>query len=82
MLPSEYIERHFHFGYMTDTFGIQQPRRTSASSGSSGRATTRTSAPTGRNSWRTIQAAFCGVPADERRPILAGNAQRLYGFGA
>ena len=22
MLPSEYIERHFHFGYMTDTFGI------------------------------------------------------------
>ena len=33
-------------------------------------------------SWRTIQAAFSGVPADERRAILAGNAQRLYGFGA
>ena len=22
-LPSEYIERHFHFGYMTDTFGLR-----------------------------------------------------------
>ena len=25
-LPSEYISRHFHFGYMTDTFGLRQPR--------------------------------------------------------
>ena len=24
MLPSEYVDRHFHFGYMTDTFGLQQ----------------------------------------------------------
>ena len=32
-------------------------------------------------SWRTIQAAFSGVPAEERRLVLAGNAQRLYEFG-
>ena len=34
------------------------------------------------DSWRTIQASFSGVPAAERQLILAGNAQRLYGFGA
>jgi predicted TIM-barrel fold metal-dependent hydrolase len=33
-------------------------------------------------SWRTIQATFSGVPAADRHLILAGNAQRLYGFGA
>jgi predicted TIM-barrel fold metal-dependent hydrolase len=32
------------------------------------------------NSWRTIQAAFSGVPSDERNLMLAGNAQRLWGF--
>ena len=25
--PSEYIEEHFHFGFMTDPFGVQPPRR-------------------------------------------------------
>jgi hypothetical protein len=33
------------------------------------------------HSWRTILNACSGVPAEERRLILAGNAQRLYGFG-
>jgi predicted TIM-barrel fold metal-dependent hydrolase len=33
-------------------------------------------------SWRTIQATFSGVPAADRQLILAGNAQRLYGFGS
>ena len=33
------------------------------------------------HSWRTIEAAFDGVDADEQALILAGNAQRLYGFG-
>ncbi len=27
-LPSEYIGKHFRFGYMTDTFGLRQPRGT------------------------------------------------------
>ena len=33
-------------------------------------------------SWRTIQASMAGVPRAERDLILAGNAERLYGFGA
>ena len=33
-------------------------------------------------SWKTIEATFMGVPDDERHAILAGNAQRLFGFGA
>jgi uncharacterized protein len=32
------------------------------------------------NSWRTIEAAFSGVPRAERDAILAGNAVALYGF--
>ena len=39
---------HFHFGYMTDTVRPPHCATTSASSGSCGRTTTRTSAPTGR----------------------------------
>ena len=31
-------------------------------------------------SWRSIQAAFSGVPHEEREQMLAGNAVRLYGF--
>jgi predicted TIM-barrel fold metal-dependent hydrolase len=31
-------------------------------------------------SWRVIQASLSGVPPDEQRLILAGNAQRLYHF--
>jgi predicted TIM-barrel fold metal-dependent hydrolase len=34
------------------------------------------------HSWRTILNALSGVPAAERQLILAGNAQRLYGFGS
>jgi predicted TIM-barrel fold metal-dependent hydrolase len=34
------------------------------------------------NSVQVIHADFAGVPADERDLILAGNACRLYGFGA
>ena len=32
-------------------------------------------------SWKTINATFAGVPADERHALLAGNAQRIFGFG-
>jgi predicted TIM-barrel fold metal-dependent hydrolase len=33
------------------------------------------------HSWKTINAAFANVPTAERRAILAGNAQRVFGFG-
>jgi uncharacterized protein len=33
-------------------------------------------------SWKTVNATFTNVPEHERHPILAGNAQRLFGFGS
>ena len=78
--PSEYIERHFHYGFMTDTFGIQHRHHVGVDRilWSSDYPHISADWPA---SWRTIQAAFSGVPADERHQILAGNTQRLYGFG-
>jgi predicted TIM-barrel fold metal-dependent hydrolase len=79
MLPSEYIERHFHFGYMTDTFGIQHRDYVGAERILWSNDYPHISADW-PNSWRTIQATFSGVPTAERHLILAGNAQRLFGF--
>jgi len=78
-LPSEYVDRHFHFGYMTDTFGLQQRSYVGAERilWSSDYPHISTDWP---NSWRTIQASFSGIPPEERRLILAANAQRLYHF--
>jgi predicted TIM-barrel fold metal-dependent hydrolase len=77
--PSEYIERHFHYGFMTDTFGIRHRHDVGVDRilWSSDYPHISADWPA---SWRTIQAAFSGVPADERHQILAGNTQRLYGF--
>jgi predicted TIM-barrel fold metal-dependent hydrolase len=78
-IPSEYIDRHFHFGYMTDTFGLRNlefmnPERVLWS----------TDYPhisaDYPYSWRTIQASLAGVPAPVKAQILHGNAERLYGF--
>ena len=78
-LPSEYIERHFHFGFITDTLGIDLRDRIGVE-----RMLWSTDYPhisaDWPNSWRTIQSSFSGVPADERQLILCGNAMRLYGF--
>ena len=69
--PSEYIERHFHFGFMTDPVGI----RLRDSIGvermlwSSDYPHVSSDWPT---SWRTILATFSGVPAAERQPDPCG----------
>ena len=78
-LPSEYIERHFHFGYMTDTFGIRNRHDVGVERilWSSDYPHISADWP---SSWRVIQSSMSGVPADERHAILAGNAMRLYGF--
>ena len=76
--PSDYVEQHVHFCYITDSVGVATGATRSASSGSCGPATTPTSAPTGRTSWKTIQASMATVPRAERELILAGNAMRLY----
>ncbi len=45
--PSEYVDRHLHFTYLTDPFGIANRPRGRGRARSSGRATTRTSRATG-----------------------------------
>ncbi len=79
--PSEYIERHFHFGFMTDTFGIRNRHDVGVERllWSSDYPHISADWP---SSWRSIQSAFSGVPAEERQLILAGNTQRLYRFPA
>ena len=79
MLPSEYIERHFHYGFMTDTFAIDNRHRIGIDRilWSSDYPHISSDWP---NSWRTIQATFSGVPVAERDQILAGNSRRLYKF--
>ena len=78
--PGAYIERHFHFGYMTDTYGIRNRHDVGVERilWSSDYPHISADWP---HSWKTIQASFSGVPAAERDLILAGNAARLYGFG-
>jgi predicted TIM-barrel fold metal-dependent hydrolase len=78
-LPSEYLARHFHFGYMTDTFGIRNRHDVGVERilWSSDYPHISADWP---SSWRVIQSSMSGVPADERHAILAGNAMRLYGF--
>ena len=80
LLPSEYIERHFHFGYISDAAGIDNRARIGVERilWSSDYPHISADWP---NSWRTIEAVFSGVPRAERDLILAGNAARLYGFG-
>lgn len=78
-LPSEYIERHFHFGYMTDTFGLRNRHDVGVERILWSNDYPHISADW-PHSWRTIQASMSGVPSHERELILAGNARRLYGF--
>ncbi|MDQ1433309.1 MAG: hypothetical protein QOF59_125 [Actinomycetota bacterium] len=79
-LPSEYVERHLHFTYLTDPFGIENR----ASIGverilwSSDYPHISSDWP---HSWDAIDKTFAGVDPAERDLILSGNAQRLYGFG-
>jgi predicted TIM-barrel fold metal-dependent hydrolase len=80
-LPSEYIAEHFHFGYMTDTFGLRNLQYVGAERVLWSNDYPHISADW-PYSWRTIQASFSGIPTAEREQILAGNAMRLYGFGA
>ena len=78
-LPSEYIHRHFHYGYMTDTFGLRTLDYVGAERvlWSSDYPHISADWP---NSWRTIQASLTGISPSDRELILNGNARRLYHF--
>ena len=54
--------------------------RTSASTGSCGGATTRTTRAPGRSPASTCARCSARIPEDELRQLLAGNAAELYGF--
>jgi len=77
--PSAYVERNVSFAFITDTFGVRNRYEVGVDRmlWSSDYPHISADWP---NSWRTISAAFSGVPAPERDAILAGNAARLYGF--
>jgi uncharacterized protein len=78
-LPSTYVARHVHFTYLTDTFGIDHRADIGVERilWSSDYPHISSDWP---NSWKTINETFANVPDGETHAILAGNAQRLYGF--
>ena len=79
-MPSEYVERHLHFTYLTDPFGITNRKSIGVERilWSSDYPHISSDWP---HSWKAIETTFADVDAGERDAILAGNAQRLYGFG-
>jgi predicted TIM-barrel fold metal-dependent hydrolase len=79
-LPSEYMEQHCHFGYMTDTFGLRVLPWVGAERVLWSNDYPHISADWPL-SWRTIQASMSGLTPHDRELILHGNAERLYHFG-
>jgi predicted TIM-barrel fold metal-dependent hydrolase len=79
--PSHYMEHNISFTYISDHFAIRNRHDIGVDRmmWSSDFPHVPANWP---ESWRVIEAAFDGVPRDERHLIVAGNAQRLYGFGA
>lgn len=80
MPPSEYMDRNFFYTYITDHFAV----RNRADIGVDRMMWSSDYPHVGAdwpNSWRTIAAAFAGVPDDERDLILAGNARHVYQLG-
>jgi predicted TIM-barrel fold metal-dependent hydrolase len=78
-LPSQVIERHVHFTYITDHFAIANRHAVGVE-----RLMWSSDFPHSGSDWptsvRVIHGDFATVPAVERDLILAGNARRLYGF--
>jgi predicted TIM-barrel fold metal-dependent hydrolase len=79
-MPSEYVERHVHFTYITDTVAVRHRDEIGVERmlWSSDYPHISADWP---HSWRTIEGSMAGVPDAERELIHAGNAMRLYGFG-
>jgi predicted TIM-barrel fold metal-dependent hydrolase len=79
--PSSYVEDHFMFTYIVDGFGIRHRHEIGVETmmWSSDYPHVPSDWP---HSWRRLEADFSGVPRSERNLITAGNAQRLYRFGA
>ena len=79
-LPSEYMKDRLPASFITDPVAILNRQLVGVERmlWSSDYPHLTTDWP---QSWKVINASFAGVPDDERHAILAGNAQRLFGFG-
>jgi uncharacterized protein len=78
-LPSEYVEQHVHFTWVTDTYGIDNRYRIGVD-----KMLWSSDYPHGNsnypNAWSATHASMSGVPLEEREMMLVGNAERLYRF--
>jgi predicted TIM-barrel fold metal-dependent hydrolase len=79
--PSVYLERNFSYVFITDSYGVKNRHEVGLD-----RLLWSSDFPHGGSDWphsrEAIERQFAGVPDDERYPILAGNALRLYGVRA
>jgi predicted TIM-barrel fold metal-dependent hydrolase len=80
-MPSEYMQEFFPAAFITDPFAVENRQRIGVHRmlWSSDYPHITTDWP---YSWKTINATFHDVPAEERHAILAGNAQALFKFGS
>jgi predicted TIM-barrel fold metal-dependent hydrolase len=79
-MPSEYMKERFPASFITDPYAVENRHAVGIERmlWSSDFPHITSDFP---YSWKTVNATFMGVPDDERHAILAGNAQRLFGFG-
>jgi predicted TIM-barrel fold metal-dependent hydrolase len=79
-MPSEYMKERFPASFITDPYAVENRDAVGVE-----RMLWSSDFPHITSdwpySWKTVNATFTGVPDDERHAILAGNAQRLFGFG-
>ncbi len=78
-LPSEYIEQHVHFTWVTDTYGIDNRHHIGVD-----KMLWSSDYPHGSsnypNAWSPTMAAMAGVSLEERSLMLVENARRLHKF--
>ena len=78
-LPSEYIEQHVHFTWVTDTYGIDNRHHIGVD-----KMLWSSDYPHGSsnypNAWSPTMAAMAGVSLEERSLMLVDNARRLHKF--
>jgi len=76
-LPSEYLKEHAHWGFFDDPIGIELHRYVGVD-----RIMWSTDFPHIVTRWphslQLVKEQFAGVPEDEKRKILAGNAVKYF----
>ncbi len=80
MLPSEYMKRNVAFTFIYDRSGVEA-RHWYGVDNLMWSSDYPHNASTWPNSQETLAYLFDGVPEDERLRMVAGNAERIYGWG-